>query len=82
MKAKRFLKYFISISTVLILGALIYLRSKNTIGINKTVGWAWDLSNTNFWVIVITYALLLLLMISIVALFIIRLKDSLNKGTK
>ena len=82
MKVKRFLKYFISVLTILVSIALIYIFSTETIGFNKTVGWAWDMSNINFWVLIITYALLLILMISIVALFIIRLKDNFSKKVK
>jgi len=72
---KRFLKYFISISLVLILFSLAYLSSNNIIGFNKTVNWAWDLSNFNYWIILITYTLLLLIMLGIIALSLLKIKD-------
>jgi len=72
---KRFLKYFISISLVLILFSLVYLSSNDIIGFNKTVNWAWDLSNFNYWIILITYTLLLLIMLSIIALSLLKIKD-------
>lgn len=79
---KRFLKYFISISLVLILFSLIYLSSNEIVGFNKTVNWAWDLSNFNYWIILITYTLLLLIMLSIIALSLLKIKDILNKKAR
>ncbi|NRB83751.1 MAG: hypothetical protein HRU49_08260 [Winogradskyella sp.] len=79
---KRFLKYFISISLVLILFSLIYLSSNEIVGFNKTVNWAWDLSNFNYWIILITYTLLLLIMLSIIALSLLKIKDILNKKVR
>lgn len=79
---KRFLKYFISISLVLILFSLIYLSSEEIVGFNKTVNWAWDLSNFNYWIILITYTLLLLIMLSIIALSLLKIKDILNKKAR
>jgi hypothetical protein len=72
---KRFLKYFISISLVLILFSLVYLSSNDIIGFNKTVNWAWDLSNFNYWIILSTYTLLLLIMLGIIALSLLKIKD-------
>lgn len=72
---KRFLKYFISISLVLILFSLVYLSSSDIIGFNKTVNWAWDLSNFNYWIILITYTLMLLIMLGIIALSLLKIKD-------
>ncbi|WP_111682016.1 hypothetical protein [Winogradskyella tangerina] len=79
---KRFLKYFISSATILIVISLVYLSTSDTIGFNKTVSWVWDLSNVNIWIIVVTYALFLLVMISVVALLILQLRDNLRKRTK
>jgi len=79
---KRFLKYFISISLVLILFSLIYLSSNEIVGFNKTVNWAWDLSDFNYWIILITYTLLLLIMMSIIALSLLKIKDILNKKAR
>lgn len=72
---KRFLKYFISISLILILFSLVYLSSNDIIGFNKTVNWAWDLSNFNYWIILSTYTLLLLIMLGIIALSLLKIKD-------
>ena len=79
---KRFLKYFISIAVILIVVSLVYLKSIGSFGFNKTISWAWDISNFNFWVIVITYTLFLLVMLSVVVLLVLQLKDSLRKRSK
>ena len=79
---KHYLKKFISISALLIVISLIYLRTNDSIGFNKTALWAWDISNVDIWIIVITYVLLLLLMISVVALLILKLRDNLRGNTK
>ena len=77
---KRFLKYVVAITSLLIVTSFVYLGiAKPTYSINKTVNWAWEFTNINFWIAMITYALLLVLMLSIMALLLIKLKDRLTK---
>ena len=80
---RRFLKYFIAVVSLLVLCSLIYLSlTDEVIGVNKTVNWAWDLSNFKYWVILITYSLFLLLMLSVFTLLILKIKDKLKANAK
>ena len=64
--------YFIRVLVTIPILLLIYfsLTTEHTWGINKTVGWAWDITNINFWIGIIFTIVLFLLIISVISYLI------------
>lgn len=71
---KGFWWYFIRVilSTIAFIVAILLLSDWNY-GINKTIGWAWDLTNIRFWIGVLLYMTLLFAFFSIITILIMKI---------
>ena len=80
MKNRTFWWYFKRVLFGFPLLLFIYFGfiTKETWGINKTVGWAWDITNINFWNGVVFAIVLALLIIAIVSFLLKKLFDFFN----
>ncbi len=59
---KQFWKYYFSVFIILILVLFsCFYFSDGIVGINKTVNWAWDLTNFVFWIINLIYLAVIIL---------------------
>lgn len=77
MRDKVFWWYFkrVAFYCLLILITLFLITAFSTsgnFGINKTLGWAWDITNLNFWLGVILFLLIVFLVLSIVTFLIMK----------
>lgn len=72
----RLFKKVILFSIVALIVLFLYLifRTDSTFGINKTVGWAWDITNFTFWIGVFQLVVLGFLAIAIITIALIMLK--------
>lgn len=71
---KKFWWYFIRV-TLFTLGFIvaILLLSDWNYGINKTVGWAWEISNLRFWLGVLFYIALVFAFFSIITVLVMKI---------
>lgn len=60
------------IISILVLIISFFISSNITYGVNRTVGWAWDLTNYRFW-IGCFFSLLILLIVLVLIVFISKL---------
>lgn len=66
---KRVAFYFFLILITLFL--IIGISTGGSFGINKTVGWAWDITNFNFWFGVIMFLLFIFMILSLISFLVI-----------
>lgn len=74
-KRVAFYSFLILIALFLIIG----FSTGGSFGINKTVGWAWDITNFNFWFGVITFLLFVFITFSLISFLIIKLVKYLKR---
>ncbi len=72
MKTKlSFWKLYIITAIVLIITFIIYfLTTDKTYGVNKTVGWAWDITNIQFWKGLIPPTVIILIIIMLITIIV------------
>lgn len=72
MKTKlSFWKLYIITATVLVITFIMYfLSTDKTYGVNKTVGWAWDITNIQFWLGLIPLAIIVLIIIGLLTIIV------------
>lgn len=76
---KQFWKTFkiialIDIILFVIIAIYFLFISESTLGINKTVGWAWDITNIWFWLGVLQIIVILFLVLSLITFLILSIK--------
>lgn len=71
---KKFWWYFIRVVlfTVAFIVAILLLSDWNY-GINKTVGWAWEISNIRFWLVVLFYMALVFALFSMITVLVMKI---------
>ena len=82
VKPKRtFVRYFIRVLFLIPILLFVYFSfiTEHTWGINKTVGWAWDITNINFWIGIVFLIVFVLIIIALTALVIKKLVEIFSK---
>ena len=71
---KNFWWYFIRVIlfTVAFIASILLLSDWNY-GINKTIGWAWEISNITFWLGVLLYIALVFAFFSIITVLVMKI---------
>jgi len=64
-----------SLVALIILFFYVVFGTESTIGINKTIGWAWDITNYNFWLGIFQFMIVIFLVIAIITVVLIKLKQ-------
>ncbi len=72
MKAKlNFWKLYIITAIVLVITFVMYFSTTDkTYGVNKTVGWAWDITNIQFWLSLIPPTIIALIIIGLITIIV------------
>ena len=72
MKTKlSFWKLYIITATVLVITFILYFSTTDkTYGINKTVGWTWDITNIQFWLSLIPPTIIALIIIGLITIIV------------
>ena len=66
---------FFLLAALTILFFYLVFVTDSTLGVNKTVGWAWDITNYNFWYGVFQFEVVVFLIIVIITFILIKLKQ-------